>query len=299
MIVSASYRTDIPAFYGQWFMNRLDAGECRVANPYNGRDYTVSLRRDDVDGLVFWTKNMAPFFPALQEIHRRGLPFVIQHTINGYPAALERSVPDSEQSVALLKRAANDFGTRAIVWRYDPVIETDLTPPDWHLATFARLAAALRGATDEVVVSFAQIYRKTRKNLDAAAQNQSFAWRDPGAGEKRSFAARLAGIAADNRMRLAICSQPSLTVDGIGPAKCIDADRLSDVAGRPIAARTKGNRPGCLCSESRDIGAYDSCPMGCAYCYAVRDRNAAQMFQKSHDADGLSLSGAGQATAQT
>ena len=93
MIVSASYRTDIPAFYGRWFMNRLDAGSCGVLNAYNGKTHSVSLQRQDVDGLVFRTKNIGPFLEPLQEIHRRGLPFVVQYTINGYPAALEQSIP--------------------------------------------------------------------------------------------------------------------------------------------------------------------------------------------------------------
>jgi len=292
MIVSASYRTDIPAFYGRWFMNRLDAGGCEVSNPYSGKAHTVSLRPGELDCLVFWTKNVGPFLGPLQEIHRRGLPFIVHYTVNGYPAALERSVPEAEQSVKLLRQISNSYGARAVVWRYDPIIHSDLTPPDWHLANFSRLAAALRGAADEVVVSFAQIYQKTRRNLDSASCRQGFVWADPDPGQKETLAKRLAGIAADNHMRLTICSQPSLTVNGIGAARCIDANRLSDVANRRISAKTKGNRPGCLCAESRDIGAYDSCPMGCVYCYAVRGRDAARRNHQAHDAEGVCLSGA-------
>lgn len=291
MIVSASYRTDIPAFYGPWFMNRLDEGSCNVPNPYGGKAYRVSLQPNDMDGLVFWTKNIGPFVDPLSEIHRRGLPFVVHYTINGYPAALERSVPDPEQSIRLLRKLSNSYGARAMVWRYDPIIESDLTPPDWHMANFSRLAAALRGTIDEVVVSFAQIYQKTRRNLDAAARIQGFVWSDPDPGKKETLTKRLAGIAADNGMRLTICSQPSLLVNGIGAAKCIDTDRLSDVANRRISSKSKGNRPGCLCSESRDIGAYDSCPMGCAYCYAVRNRDTAQINHKAHNPGGARLSG--------
>ena len=291
MIVSASYRTDIPAFYGRWFMNRLNEGKCDVSNPYSGKTHSVSLQPEDVDGLVFWTKNIGPFLDPLQEIHRRGLPFVVQYTINGYPVALERSVPDPEQSVKLLRSLSDSYGTRAVVWRYDPIIESDATPYEWHLDNFRDLATNLRGATDEVVVSFAQIYQKTRRNLDAAARSHGFAWTDPALGKKETLAKRLAGIAADNRMNLTLCSQPALTVNGIGAAKCIDSDRLSDVADCRITAKTKGNRPGCLCSESRDIGAYDSCPMGCVYCYAVRNRDAAQNNHRAHDSEGVSLSG--------
>ena len=132
---------------------------------------------------MFWTKNIGPFLEPLQEIHRRGLPFVVQYTINGYPAALERSIPSPERSVKLLISPSNFYGTRAAVWRYGPIIESDLTQFDWHLANFGRLATALRGATDEVVVSFAQIYQKTRRNLDAAARSQGFVWADPNPGK--------------------------------------------------------------------------------------------------------------------
>lgn len=283
MIVSASYRTDIPAFYGAWFMNRLDDGACRVASPYGGPAYTVSLRPDAVDGFVFWTKNPAPFLAPLAEIRARGFPFVVQFTITGYPTALERSVPDAKQSIATLRELANTYGARAVVWRYDPILETGMTPYAWHAANFARLAGALRGAVDEAVVSFAQIYRKSARNLDRAARAYGFAWRDPDADAKVSLAERMAAIAADCGMRLTICAQPELTPDGIPAARCIDAERLSDVAGRPIRARQKGNRAGCLCSESRDIGAYDSCPMGCAYCYAVASRGAARRRHRAHD----------------
>ena len=132
---------------------------------------------------MFWTKNIGPFLEPLQEIHRRGPPFVVQYTINAYPAALERSIPSPERSVKLLISLSNSYGTRAAVWRYDPIIESDLTQFDWHLANFGRLATALRGATDEVVVSFAQIYQKTRRNLDAAARSQGFVRADPNPGK--------------------------------------------------------------------------------------------------------------------
>ncbi|MGH6953712.1 MAG: DUF1848 family protein, partial [Alphaproteobacteria bacterium] len=84
MIVSASYRTDIPAFYGPWFMRRLAAGHCRIVNPYGGPAQTVPLSADLVDGFVFWTKNLGPFLAHLPEVRRRGFPFVVQYTVNNY-----------------------------------------------------------------------------------------------------------------------------------------------------------------------------------------------------------------------
>lgn len=282
MIVSASYRTDIPAHYGDWFRRRLAAGFARVANPYGGADYRVSLVPGDVDGFVFWTRNAGPFAAALDDVAARGIPFVVQFTITGYPRLIEPGTLDAEAAAAQLRALAARFGPRALVWRYDPIAVSKATPPAWHRANFARLAAALRGASDEATVSFVEPYRKTARNLAAALEGLE--WRDPPAEEKRALVADLRAIAADHGMRLTLCTQPTLAGAGDAEAaRCIDAARLSDVAGRTIAARTKGNRPGCLCAESRDIGAYDTCAQGCAYCYAVGSRVRAQAALKAHD----------------
>lgn len=285
MIVSASYRTDIPAFYGNWFVNRLRAGFCRTINPYDRRVAILPLTREAVDGFVFWTRNLAPFLPALAETCRLGFPFYVQYTLTGYPREIETSVPPPERGIAHMRALAARHGSRAVVWRYDPILLTSLTPPAWHRANFASLARAIRGSSDEVVVSFAHMYLKTRRNLDLAARRSGFTWNDPADEEKRALAADLAAIAAQHRLRLTICSQPQYESDGIPGAACIDAARLSDLAGRPIAAAERGNRPGCRCAASRDIGDYDSCPHGCTYCYAVRSPALAKRRFKTHRAN--------------
>lgn len=282
MIVSASYRTDIPAHYGAWFRRRLAAGHARVRNPYGGREGTVSLRPEDVDGFVFWTRNARPFLPALDDVAARGIPFVVQFTLTAYPRALEAGTLAPDAAVETLRALARRFGPGAVVWRYDPIVISTLTDAAWHGANFARLARALAGASDECVVSFLDPYRKTRRNLDAAARAGGFAWRDPPAEEKRALVAALAPRAAAHGFRLTLCTEPSLA--GAAPAAaCIDAVRLSAVAGRAIAAPIAGNRPGCLCARSRDIGAYESCAQGCAYCYAVSSRDAARRTLARHD----------------
>ena len=139
MIISASYRTDIPAFYGDWFIARLDAGYCRTINPFSRQIHTVRLDRQAVSGFVFWTKNLGPFWPALQLVRDRGFPFVVQFTINAYPRSLETSVTDAERAIGHMRDLASEFGSRAGVWRYDPVVATSVTPPNWHVENFARL----------------------------------------------------------------------------------------------------------------------------------------------------------------
>lgn len=284
MIVSASYRTDIPAFYAEWFMRRLRAGTCRVANPYGGGTYEVPLTPDTVDGFVFWTRNMRPLLPQLDEIGRIA-PFVVQFTLTGYPRALESSVIGAEEGVAQLHELRRRFGPRAAVWRYDPIVFAAGMDAAAHETGFAALARALAGTVDEVVLSVMTPYKKTRRNLDRAARRHGFAWHDPPLDQKQALLARLAAIAAANGVAPTLCSQPELLVPGMGEARCVDAERLSDVAQRPIAARESGNRPGCRCALSRDIGAYDTCPHGCVYCYAVADRDRAVAHFRAHDPD--------------
>jgi hypothetical protein len=282
VIVSASYRTDIPAFYSEWLMHRLRLGWCRVVNPYGGGAYEVSLRPNDVDGFVLWTRNLRPLLPQLDAI-RAVAPFVVQFTVTGYPRVLESSVIAASDAVAQLYEVLRRFGPRAAVWRYDPVVFTNALDAAAHRASFAALAGQLGGAVDEVVLSVMQPYRKTRRNLDRAARRHGFAWRDPPADEKRALLADLAAIAREHRIAPTLCSQPELFGVGLGEARCIDAARLGDVAQRPLAARESGNRPGCRCVASRDIGAYDTCPHGCVYCYAVADRDRATVNVRSHD----------------
>lgn len=283
MIVSASYRTDIPAFYGPWFLNRLEAGYTRTVNPYGGQVSTVPLTVDAVDGFVFWTRNLEPFFGALDAVRGRNLPFVVQYTVTGYPRMLDAATILPERAIAHLQALAADFGPAAAVWRYDPIVFSSLTPPDWHRDNFRRLCGAMKGAADEVVVSYAQIYRKTARNMAVAARAGGFEWWDPPDADKREFLAGLTDIADGHGLRLTLCDQPELRSEGVGEARCIDAERLSRVAGRPITAPRRPHRKTCGCWASRDIGAYDSCPHGCAYCYAVSSRKVAKRRFRDHD----------------
>jgi len=289
MIISASYRTDIPAFYSEWFFARLQAGFCEVVQPFSRQRSRVDLRRRAVDGMVFWTRNFAPMLARLDELRQFGAPFYVQFTLTGYPREIEASVIAAERAVAQLHALRERCGPRAVVWRYDPVLISSLTPAEFHRRNFAALAQQVQGATDEVVVSFAQAYQKTRRNLDEAARRSGFVWRDPEDEEKRALLADLAATAQAFGLRLTVCSQAACLVPGAEAARCIDTHRLSDCAGYAIAGRQKGNRPDCLCAESRDIGDYDTCPHGCAYCYAVRSQTLARARYHRHEPESPAL----------
>jgi Domain of unknown function (DUF1848) len=292
LIISASYKTDIPTFYGEWFMNRLHDGYCKIVNPYGGQIYTIDLTRDSVDGFVFWTKNIGPFMKYLPELRERGYPFMVQHSINGYPRELEFRVIDYTHTCEYMHQLAAEYGSDVVVWRYDPIVFTSLTTLDWHRHNFATLARTLQGATNEVVISFAQVYKKTRRNMDWAAREFTFAWDEHETtvqAHGRELVDELARMARAHGMQLKVCSQAAFLVpDVVAEARCVDADRLERISGTSLVGKVKlqGNRKECGCFASRDIGAYDTCPHGCVYCYAVQQRDVALQRFKRHDPDG-------------
>ncbi len=287
-IISASYRTDIPAFYSDWFENRLKAGFCLVKNPYGGKASHISLAREDVTAFVFWTRNIKPFENTLAQRIAGNYPFMVQFTITGYPKLIERSVIDDETAVQQIKNLALEYGPNVCVWRYDPILISNITPVEFHILNFKKLAKALSGSVSEVIVSFAHFYKKTERNLQALSQKSDFQWQDPAANQTQELLQSMLEIATAEGIKLSICSQPEDLIDGVYPAKCIDFPGLQTLGAGAVKIKQKGNRPGCDCFQSRDIGAYDTCPHGCAYCYAVtnpqktkadfRDRNPLSEF---------------------
>lgn len=253
MIVSASINADIPAHHGAWFMERLEAGYCRIPR-FDGLHYPrVPLTPDAVEGFVFWTRCVDPFLPALARIRRYGFAFIVQFAITGYPRGLDPAPVSAESAARQFARLAAEYGSRVAVWRYDPLLVTPLTPLDWHIGHFERIARALAGATDEVVLAFARFRRKPARTHSAETART-----DPEPREKRDLVKRLAQTADRFGMRLTLCAQPDWLAPGAAPARCIDARRLADVGGRAIAAETAGFLPGCLCARATDIGERDA-----------------------------------------
>ena len=240
-------------------------------------------------GLCFGPENLGPFLDSLMEVKERGYPFIIQHTITGYPHELEERVVHSKQTIEHIKEISLLYGPQVVVWRYDPILITSLTSFDWHLKNFEQLARELEGTTNEVVVSFAQTYKKTKRNVDEAAKNNHFVWDEAenfSDASLQSFMTKLAEIAKHYHFQIRSCSQKKLLVPGmVEEARCIDAERLEAVSCRPLKSDIKlhGNRKECGCFAARDIGEYDTCPHGCVYCYAVQNREKALARYKEHD----------------
>jgi hypothetical protein len=171
MIISASRRTDIPAFYSEWFMRRIRAGFCTVANPVRKDQVShVSLRPEDVDVIVFWTRNPAPLIKHLRELDERGHRYYFQYTIMDNPRALDPSCPTAEESLKTARALADRIGMEKVIWRYDPIVFANRLDADFHRKTYEHIARAMRGHTQRSVISIVDIYRKIEKRLDALAE---------------------------------------------------------------------------------------------------------------------------------
>jgi hypothetical protein len=279
LIISASRRTDIPAFYGDWFRNRLKAGFCDVRNPFRPSQVRrVSMALKDVDAFVFWTRDPRAFLPAIEDLERGGFPFIFLVTITGYPPPLEPGAPPAGEILAAMRLLARRIGPERVVWRYDPVFLSSLTPPEFHTRNFSELATALEGSTRRVIVSVLDFYTKAVRRLNALKDRGLRYPRDPWQGEDLGQILRfIVQRAAQCGMEAVSCCEPAALPFGLRPGACIDADHLGRLFGLTLPAKKDpGQRPECLCAVSRDIGAHDTCPRGCAYCYATRSFEGAR-----------------------
>jgi DNA repair photolyase len=288
MIISASRRTDIPAFYAEWFMNRVREGYLFVQNPFNAHRFTkVDLSPSNVEAIVFWTKNPAPLLGYLDELDAMSCRYYFQFTINAYPRLIEPSVPDEERLLSTFGELSARIGAERVVWRFDPVLISDITSEAVILETFARLASRMRGQTERVVISFARFYRTVKSRLGRAQKEAGVCFSDISAnsGEIYSIAREMARIAQSNSMYVTSCAEKlDLSELGIEHGKCIDDGLLKKVFGIDIyPTKDPHQRKECGCVRSQDIGQYDTCLHGCLYCYANPNKNRAQRSRVLHD----------------
>jgi DNA repair photolyase len=294
-IISASRATDIPAFYGEWLLRRLDAGYVRRTNPFSGRPEYVSFENSPF--FVFWSKNPEPFMPLAGELDRRNLGYCFHVTVNDYGIeGLEKGVPPLARRLRAFKRLADLIGKERVLWRFDPLLLTDALRPEELLLRFRRVGDELAGHTGRVTVSFITLYGKVVRNLERAGIRLR-AW-DPAA---RS--AVLRGIGASARewgMDAFSCADENdYRRFGIAPGKCIDGALIARLAGNrgPVAEflrrgggkRDRGQRPHCGCTVSKDIGAYNTCGHRCVYCYANASPQSATRNLRRHAAGADSI----------
>lgn len=300
MIISASRKTDIPAFYSDWFFNRLKAGFVLYKNPFNANQvHRVELTPENVDAFIFWTRNPKPFMKRFDLLE----PYIyyFQYTITGYPRYLEKSTPNPYKAIETFKELSQKIGKERVIWRYDPILLSNTLTIAEHKRLFAKIAGLLNGFTDKVVISFADFYAKTERNLkivqipikQEAKIEQKFEFfniLDPKFDDDlRDLTSFMMQTAAENGMNIETCAEE---IDlkkrygiNIEHGKCIDNELLEKIAknkGFP-SKKDKGQRKECGCVESRDIGIYDTCVHGCQYCYATTKHHKAIENRKLHN----------------
>jgi len=285
-VISVSRRTDIPAFYSKWFLNRIREGFCHWINPYSGQVSRVSLRPEDCLAIVFWTRNPKPLLPHLDALHRKGYRYYFHITINGYPKMIESHSPPLSAAVVTFRQVAEKVSPELTHWRYDPILLSEATPPEYHLARFAELAAQLEGYTRRCYFSFVDFYAKTERNLRKVERAHGVSFQRPQIDEQRELAHQLRDIATRHGIVLYSCCNEGLVGDGIEPSHCIDLDTIARL--RPdldVRLKDAPTRQDCGCVECTDIGVYDTCAFGCTYCYATNSRQAAMSRMRDHDPD--------------
>ena len=278
MIISASRRTDIPAFYFSWFFNRLKDGFVLVPNPRNSKQLSrIFLSPDIVDCIVFWTKNPSSMLHKLVKLSE--YPFYFQFTLTAYEADIEKHLPALQKRIAIFKQLAEQVGQDRVIWRYDPILINKHYTIDYHIDFFNQIASSLRGYTDSCIISFIDDYPHIQQSLIKEDINRLQVV------DILNLCSSLSEIASDNQLTLQTCAEEiELLNCNISHGACIDKTRIEKITGRLLLAKKdKNQRNNCQCLESIDIGTYDTCSFGCIYCYATTSKRNVQANKRLHN----------------
>ena len=287
MIISASRRTDIPAFYSDWFFNRIKERYVLVPNPYNSKMISrISLDPAIVDCIVFWSKNPAPMLEKLDKLKEYNYYF--QFTLNPYGPEIENHLPIISKRIDTFKRLSDRIGKEKVIWRYDPVLTNETYTPGFHKEKFAEIAYELKEHTEKCMLGFIDHYQHIRTAVSR------FNIQPLLKADIEEMAASFKKTVDTCSIQLDTCTvKVDLTHLGIPGGLCIDNQLVERIAGYLISARKdKNQRDICRCAESIDIGIYESCLNGCIYCYAIKGNyNTVKYNLNKHDKNSPMLVG--------
>ncbi len=288
MIISASRRTDIPSYYGQWFVNRLQDGHVFIPSPYAHERYSKAmLGRENVDIIVFWTKNPRPFLSHLRTIDALGYPYYFQYTLTPYDKSTEKNLPSKAALMQTFMDMSILLGKNRVIWRYDPIIISHKYTLAYHAKAFAYMAAILAKYTTRCIISFVDDYnnllRREEKNMPSSMTLDTM----------YQVAEVLSGIAQKYNLPLYSCSERvDLRPYAIHHGACIDKNIIEDILHKSVlVGKDKNQRKDCLCVESIDIGTYNCCANGCTYCYALHSEQSARANMIRHNPNASVLIG--------
>lgn len=288
MIINTGNRTDVPAFYSRWFMNRIRAGYVMVRNPYAPQNITkYPLAPDVIDILCFGTKNPGPMLKHLFELAAYHQFWSV--TITPYDKDIEPHVPDKAKVIDSFCKLSSVVGIKSVSWRYDPVFLNEKYDIDFHIRAFSSMCTKLEGSTDNCVVSFIDLYEKTKRNFRSI--------REVSHNEQEFLIEKFVEIAAKHGIKIITCCEdPKLAALGADVSGCMSKSILERACGFSLDIPQSSlsrlmTREGCDCLIGNDIGAYNTCGHGCLYCYANYDSKTVAANIKKHDPESPLLIG--------
>jgi len=264
-------------------MERVTTGFAGVVHPFGGKRYVVSLKPEDVVCFVFWSKNFGPFLEDLKILDGLGYRFYFNYTVTALPPVFESNL-DRQAAIDALKQLSKTYSPKHINWRFDPIIISSVCDRQYYVTAFERMAAEFEGLVERCYFSFVTNYGKVIRNFAEFEKEHGIKILDPGEDFKIDMANELADIAAGRGIQMYSCCGDYLLSDKIKMAHCIDGRIVEDLfSPKGINFRDKPTRKHCGCTESIDIGTYDTCPHGCTYCYANTNKQRASKAFNNHD----------------
>lgn len=278
MIIQTGMRTDIPAFYSKWLLNRIKEGFVLVRNPYNPIQVTkYRLTPDVVDLIAFCTKNPAPMLPHMDALKAYGQYWFI--TITPYGKDIEPNVPDKEKVMEDFKKLSGIVGVDSMGWRYDPIFIDEKHSVKWHISEFEKMAENLSGYTKSCVISFIDIYKKVERNFPSAGEVSK--------ADRIGIGKAFIRIGAKYGMTIRPCAEgDELAAYGADCSGCMTVNTFETAlhAYLDVPKRKSNQRNGqCACLLGVDIGAYDTCGHLCKYCYANTNAAFVKENMRKHD----------------
>lgn len=274
MILFASGRTDIPAFYSNWFINRVKVGFVDVRNPFNQK-LVSRIYFSDVDMIMFCSKNPLPMINKLDILK---VPVLFHVTITPYSKDVEPNIPDKRLIIEGVKKLSLVLGIDNVVVRYDPIFLSDKYNVDYHIRAFDKLCKNLNGYVNKIIVSFMDEYKNVRRNKNIL-KYRAFTRED-----YKKIGEDFSKIAMDNGMSVQTCFEDNdLTQYGFIKGECLSHELAYILTGKKFKSSNVRKEKKCECVQMVDIGDYNSCMHMCKYCYANYDEKAVSSNFERHD----------------
>ena len=261
MILNVSGRTDIVAFYSEWFINRYKEGFIDVRNPFYPKNVS-RIYFDDVDLIMFCTKNPIPILNKIQEIKK---PIIFHVTLTPYKKDIEPNGIPKGNIIEAIKKLSNLIGIDNLYIRYDPVFLNSKYDINYHIKAFDNLCNLLDGYVKNIIISFIDYYKNVRYHLKIL---QIIPFTDD---DYKTIGINFSNSAKKHNMTVQTCYENINLVEyGFVKQDCLSKELAYNITGKKFKKwQARGDK--CHCVEMVDIGVYNSCRHFCKYCYANYD----------------------------